>query len=78
MSDVYVQFIKKETTMSEFTGVHREVMKDGAIKHVLIRDAQGNEQSIAAKDYISQGIVPDLNELPEVGTDSEFPVAGKG
>ncbi len=38
--------------MSEFTGVHREVMKDGAIKHVLIRDAQGNEQSIAAKDYI--------------------------
>ena len=56
MSDVYVQFIKKETTMSEFTGVHREVMKDGAIKPVLIRDAQGNEQSIAAKDYISQGI----------------------
>ncbi|ADW73196.1 hypothetical protein Rahaq_1574 [Rahnella aceris] len=73
-----MQFIKKETTMSEFTGVHREVMKDGAIKHVLIRDAQGNEQSIAAKDYISQGIEPDLNELPEVGTDSEFPVAGKG
>ena len=78
MSDVYVQFIKKETTMSEFTGVHREVMKDGAIKHVLIRDAAGNEQSIAAKDYISQGIEPDLNELPEVSTDSEFPVAGKG
>ena len=78
MNNVYVQFIKKETTMSEFTGVHREVMKDGAIKHVLIRDAQGNEQSIAAKDYISQGIEPDLNELPEVGTDSEFPVAGKG
>lgn len=64
--------------MSEFTGVHREVMKDGAIKHVLIRDAAGNEQSIAAKDYISQGIEPDLNELPEVGTDSEFPVTGKG
>ena len=64
--------------MSNFTGVHREVMKDGAIKHVLIRDAAGNEQSIAAKDYISQGIEPELTELPEVGTDSEFPVAGKG
>lgn len=64
--------------MSEYTGVHREVMKDGAIKHVLIRDEAGNEQSIAAKDYISQGIEPDLNELPEVGTDSDFPVAGKG
>lgn len=72
-----MQCIQKETTMSEFTGVHREVMKDGAIKHVLIRDAQGNEQSVAAKDYISQGIEPDLNELPEVETDNEFPVAGK-
>ncbi len=78
MSYIYAQFIKKETTVSEYTGVHREVMKDGAIKHVLIRDAAGNEQSIAAKDYISQGIEPDLNELPEVGTDSDFPVAGKG
>jgi len=78
MSYIYAQFIKKETTMSEYTGVHREVMKDGAIRHVLIRDAAGNEQSIAAKDYISQGIEPDLNELPEVGTDSDFPVAGKG
>jgi len=64
--------------MSEYTGVRREVLKDGAIKHVVIRDAGGTEQAIAAKDYISQGILPDLNELPEVSTENEFPVAGKG
>ncbi|MEE8728036.1 MAG: hypothetical protein SOI28_02370 [Rahnella inusitata] len=64
--------------MSEFTGVHREVLEDGSIKHVVIRDAAGKEQAIAAKDYISQGIQPELDELPEVGTDHEFPVSGKG
>lgn len=64
--------------MSEFTGVHREVLEDGSIKQVVIRDAAGNEQAIAAKDYISQGIEPELDELPEVRTDHEFPLSGKG
>ena len=64
--------------MSEFTGVHREVLEDGSIKNVVIRDSAGKEQAIAAKDYISQGIQPELDELPEVGTDHEFPVSGKG
>ena len=64
--------------MREFTGVHREVLEDGSIKHVVIRDAAGNEQAMAAKDYISQGIQPELDELPEVGTSEEFPVSGKG
>jgi hypothetical protein len=54
------------------------VLEDGSIKHVVIRDAAGKEQAIAAKDYISQGIQPELDELPEVGTDHEFPVSGKG
>ena len=73
-----MQFIQKEITMRRVTGVHREVIKDGAQQRRFIRDAAGNEQSIAAKDYISQGIEPERTELPEVGTDSEFPVAGKG
>ena len=64
--------------MSEFTGVHREVLQDGSIKHVVVRDTAGNEQAMAAKDYISQGIQPELDELPEVGTSEEFPVSGKG
>ena len=34
---------QQEQQMSEFTGVHREVLEDGSIKHVVIRDAAGNE-----------------------------------
>ncbi|MCC3701182.1 hypothetical protein [Rouxiella badensis] len=64
--------------MSQFTGIHREVLQDGTIKHVLVRDEQGNKQVKAAKDYISEGIRPQLDDLPEVGTDSEFPIDGKG
>ena len=33
--------------MSEFTGVHREVLEDGSIKHVVIRDVAGKEQATA-------------------------------
>ncbi len=58
--------------MAEFTGIHREVLKDGTIKHVLVRDEHGNEHVKAAKDYISEGIRPPLDDLPDVGTDSEF------
>ncbi|WAS99656.1 hypothetical protein [Rouxiella chamberiensis] len=64
--------------MAEFTGIHREVLQDGTIKHVLVRDAQGNESMKAAKDYISEGIEPQLDDLPEVGTDSEYPQDAKG
>jgi len=63
--------------MSEFTGIHREVLEDGTIKHVLVRDAAGHEQAKAAKDYISEGIQPALDDLPEVPTDHEFPKTGK-
>ncbi|EIC84740.1 hypothetical protein [Serratia sp. M24T3] len=59
--------------MAKFTGIHREVLQDGTIKHVLVRDEQGNEHVKAAKDYISEGIRPQLEDLPEVGTDTEFP-----
>ncbi len=64
--------------MAQFTGIHREVLQDGTIKHVLVRDEQGNEHVKAAKDYISEGIRPQLDDLPEVGTDSEFPQDAKG
>jgi hypothetical protein len=63
--------------MSEFIGIHREVLKDGTIKHVLVRDSSGHEQAKAAKDYISEGLQPDLDDLPEVPTKSEYPKAGK-
>lgn len=63
--------------MSEFKGIHREVLEDGTIRHVLVRDESGHEQAMAAKDYISEGIQPDLNDLPEVPTDREFPKSGK-
>lgn len=63
--------------MSEFKGIHREVLKDGTIKHVLVRDKSGHEQAKAAKDYISEGIQPDLDDLPEVSTGSEYPKTGK-
>ena len=53
-------------------------LKMAASKMWFILDAAGKEQAIAAKDYISQGIQPELDELPEVGTDHEFPVSGKG
>jgi hypothetical protein len=62
--------------MSEFTGIHREVLKDGTIKHVLVRDDTGHEQAKAAKDYISEGIQPAIDELPEVSTHSEYPKTG--
>jgi hypothetical protein len=69
---------QKEELMSEFTGIHREVLKDGTIKHVLVRDKSGHEQAKAAKDYISEGIQPDLDDLPEVSAGSEYPKTGKG
>lgn len=63
--------------MAEFTGIHREVLQDGTIKHVLVRDEQGNEIMKAAKDYISEGIRPQLEDLPEVETGSEYPQDAK-
>ena len=55
--------------MSKYQGIQREVFTDGSIKHVLVRDPQGNETAMAAKDYISEGIQPPLEDLPEVPTE---------
>ncbi|GBU13798.1 hypothetical protein AwEntero_23990 [Enterobacterales bacterium] len=42
---------KKEELMSEFKGIQREVLEDGTIKYVLVRDKAGDEQAMAAKDH---------------------------
>ncbi|WP_170138736.1 hypothetical protein [Edaphovirga cremea] len=55
--------------MSQQQGIHREILFDGSIKHVLVLDAQGNEIVMDAKDYISEGIQPPLEDLLEVPTD---------
>ncbi|VTR14916.1 Uncharacterised protein [Serratia fonticola] len=47
-------------------GIKRVILSDGAIKHVVVEDAMGNERSLAAVDYISEGIQPPLETLPEV------------
>lgn len=47
-------------------GIKRVILSDGAIKHVIVEDGLGNERTMAAKDYISEGIQPPLEKLPEV------------
>ena len=58
--------------MSEFTGVHREVMKDGAIKHVLIRAAHYRVQvapsdgfEALVMDTVVDGTQATLPSLPD-------------
>ncbi|AEF44890.1 MULTISPECIES: hypothetical protein [Serratia] len=52
--------------MTSFRGIKRVLLSDGAIKHVVVEDDVGDECTFAAKDYISEGIQPPLEELPEV------------
>ncbi|CAM4093672.1 hypothetical protein [Serratia silvae] len=52
-------------------GIRRVILSDGAIKHVVVEDAMGNERPLAAKDYISEGIQPPLETLPEVPAQEE-------
>lgn len=47
-------------------GIKRVILSDGAIKHVVVEDAMGNVRTLAARDYISEGIQPPLEMLPEV------------
>lgn len=52
--------------MTSYRGIKRVLLSDGAIKHVVAEDDLGDECTFAAKDYISEGIQPPLEELPEV------------
>lgn len=52
-------------------GIKRVILSDGAIKHVVVEDAMGNERTLAAVDYISEGIPPPLETLPEVPAQEE-------
>jgi len=52
--------------MTSYRGIKRVLLSDGAIKHVIVEDEVGDECTFAAKDYISEGIQPPLEELPEV------------
>jgi hypothetical protein len=52
-------------------GIKRVILSDGAIKHVVVEDAMGNERTLAAVDYISEGIQPPLETLPEVPAQEE-------
>ncbi len=52
-------------------GIKRVILSDGAIKHVVVEDAMGNEHTLAAVDYISEGIQPPLETLPEVPAQEE-------
>ena len=51
--------------MEPYHGIKRVILSDGAIKHVVVEDGLGNEHIVAARDYISEGIQPLLEELPE-------------
>ncbi|WP_431222747.1 hypothetical protein ACQ86O_21270 [Serratia sp. L9] len=51
--------------MEVYRGIKRVILSDGAIKHVVVEDSLGNERIVAARDYISQGIQPALETLPE-------------
>lgn len=52
-------------------GIKRVILSDGAIKHVVVEDAMGSERTLAAVDYISEGIQPPLETLPEVPAQEE-------
>ncbi len=52
--------------MEPYRGIKRVILSDGAIKHVVVEDDLGNERILAARDYISEGIQPPLETLPEV------------
>ncbi|TQI80169.1 hypothetical protein FHU10_4975 [Serratia fonticola] len=51
--------------MESYHGIKRVILSDGAIKHVVAEDSMGNEHIFAARDYISEGIQPPLESLPE-------------
>lgn len=51
--------------MEVYRGIKRVMLSDGAIKHVVVEDSVGNEGILAARDYISEGIQPPLETLPE-------------
>ncbi|HEI8865460.1 hypothetical protein [Serratia sp. AKBS12] len=57
--------------MEQCRGIKRILLASGAIKHVVVEDRLGNQRAFAAKDYISEGIQPPLEELPEQRADND-------
>lgn len=52
-------------TTSSYKGVCVHFLSDGTIDHVSVEDISGNRLPLDLDDYISRGIQPPVDDLPD-------------